>query len=115
MCARRAWEKEFQCKYANRPRHSALKNWYTGTYNDIAKSKRDDMGVSGFRELLEEFPESLNGVKPLCVKLRSILFPMAENGVLETGTPAGPADVLYTRVIDAFHDAISNMADQGRP
>ena len=54
ICARRAWEREFGCKLVDRPIESMLRNWYTGSYKEIARSKQYDMGVDGFEELLTD-------------------------------------------------------------
>ncbi|MCJ1387127.1 hypothetical protein MMC17_010256 [Xylographa soralifera] len=104
ICARRAWEREFQCKWADRPKESMLRKWYTGSYKEIAQSKEYAMGVNGFEELLEEFPLILECIMPLCREIRGILFPY-QNGMF-TGTPLDPKE-LYDPIIKAFDDAIA--------
>ena len=68
------------------------------------------MGVTGFKALLGEFPEVFDCVKPLCKKIRAILFPLLEDGALHTGTLSGPPEKLYDPIIEAFDIAIANMA-----
>ena len=109
ICARRAWETEFGCNAADRPIKNVLKRWYTGTYDDIARNKRGDMHIDGFEDILDGFPQAFDCVKPLCRKIRGILFPY-ENGLL-VGTPPGAPDKLYDSIIQAFDDTISELAD----
>ena len=104
ICARRAWEREFQCKWADRPKESMLRKWYTGSYKEIAQSKEYAMGVNGFEELLEEFPLILECIMPLCREIRGILFPYQNR--MFTGTPLDPKE-LYDPIIKAFNDAIA--------
>jgi serine/threonine protein kinase len=109
MCARRAWEREFRCKLRNQPKESMLSNWYTGSYKRIAQSKEHAMSINGFDELLEEFPQAFDCVKPLCRKLRGILFPLLENGALSTAAPQDP-EQLYGPIVKAFDEGISEIA-----
>ena len=108
MCARRVWEREFKCNAADRPARNVLRRWYTGTYDDIARNKRGDMHVDGFEDILDEFPQVFDCVKPLCRKIRGVLFPY-ENGLL-VGTPPGAPEKLYNPIIETFDDAIANVA-----
>lgn len=82
ICARRAWEMEFQCSYHDRLKGSVLTNWYSGSFKDIARSKLGDMHVDRFEDVLDEFPPSFDCVKPLCRKIRGMLFPLLEDGAL---------------------------------
>ncbi|EEH33163.1 hypothetical protein PAAG_04216 [Paracoccidioides lutzii Pb01] len=68
--------------------------------------KRGHMHVDGFEDILEEFPQSFECVKPLCKELRGILFP-CRNGLF-TGTPKDP-EVLYGPIIQAFDKAINDI------
>ena len=115
ICARRAWEKEFQCSYHDRPRESVLRKWYSGSFKDIARSKLGDMHVDGFEDILDEFPPFFDCVKPLCRKTRSILFPLLEDGALFTGTTSGPPEQLYDPIIEAFDDAIADIVPRQEP
>jgi hypothetical protein len=65
------------------------------------------MGVDGFENVLKEFPQVFDSVKPLCRKIRDILFPY-RNGLF-TGTPPDPEE-LYGPVLEAFCKAIAEIA-----
>jgi len=108
ICARRAWEREFHCRLADRQTNNVLKRWYTGTYDDIARNKRGDMHIDGFEDILDEFPQAFNCVKPLCRNIRGILFPYSEG--LLVGTPPGPPEKLYDAIIGAFDNAVADIA-----
>ncbi|KAL2037271.1 hypothetical protein N7G274_009960 [Stereocaulon virgatum] len=105
MCARRTWEKEFKCKPEDRPKRNILTKWYTGSFDDIADAKRGYMHVDGFEDILNEFPTSFDSVKPLCRKIRGILFKKDE--ALFTGTSPDPPEKLYDSIIEAFDTAIT--------
>ncbi|KAL2047792.1 hypothetical protein ABVK25_011342 [Lepraria finkii] len=109
MCARRAWEREFQCKWAHRPKRDILRKWYTGDFDDIADAKKSYMHVDEFDKILDEFPLAFNPVKPLCENIRGILFPTVEGGALFTGTTSNPPEMLYDPIIQAFDNAIADM------
>ncbi|OJD26365.1 hypothetical protein ACJ73_02250 [Blastomyces percursus] len=74
QCACNGWERFNRSK--EKPARSCLKEWYTGSYDQIANAKRGRMGASGFEEVLLEFPPEFEDFKPLCRKLRRILFPI---------------------------------------
>ncbi|KAL8698069.1 MAG: hypothetical protein Q9201_006780 [Fulgogasparrea decipioides] len=101
--ARRAWEREFFCSTVDRPKRNILKKWYTGY-----------MHVDDFEKILMEFPQAFNPVKPLCRKIRGILFPLLEDGALFTGTRPDPPEKLYDPIIEVFEDAIEPIADLRR-
>lgn len=67
------------------------------------------MHVDGFEDILNEFPSFFDGVKPLCRKIRGILFPPLKDGALFTGTPANPEE-LYEPIIEAFDNAIADIS-----
>ena len=111
ICARRAWEREFQCDSADRPTRNILKTWYTGDYDDIAHAKQGFMYADGLGKILDGFPRALDCVKPLCLKIRAILFPYDnDSNRLLVGTPPGPPEKLYEPIIEAFDEAISSIA-----
>ena len=110
ICARRAWEREFKCKLLDRPKESMLTDWYTGSYKQIAQRKRDAMGVTGFEELLDEFPWVFDCLKPLCREIRGTLFPYRDG--LFIGTPPDPEE-LYGPINRAFDEAIIKIASAG--
>ena len=68
------------------------------------------MGINGFEELLNELPAAFDDVKPLCKKIRGILFPLLKEGALFTGTPSDPHEELYHPIIEAFDNAIPDIA-----
>ena len=107
LCARRGWG--FCGNPRGRPKESVLMKWYTGSFKDIARSKLGDMHVDGFDDILEEFPPSFDCVKPLCRKIRGILFPLLGGGALFKGTRPGPPEKLYDAVIEAFDSAIAGI------
>ena len=90
--------------------NSKLCAWYTGNYEDIATSKLGLISKAedkGFGFILREFPREFDSVKPLCRKLRRILFPIHE-GEIFTGTPKDP-EILYGPIIKAFDKAIDDV------
>lgn len=108
ICARRAWDRGFGCRVIDRPKESMLSKWYTGSYKEIARIKEHAMGVNGFKELLEEFPPVFDGVRPLCSKIRGLLFPLLTDGALFIGTESDPPEKLYDPIIEAFDNAIAD-------
>ncbi|KAL8647621.1 MAG: hypothetical protein Q9210_005451 [Variospora velana] len=108
ICARRAYEKEFQCKLRDRPTESILTWWYSGSFKAIAERKEHAMSINGFKVLLGEFPQAFDHVKPLCEKIRGVLFPLLKDGALFTGTPSEPPEELYHPIIEAFEGAIKD-------
>ena len=107
ICARRSWEVEFHCSSTDRPKDSRLRKWYTGTFEEIAEAKQGYMHADGLKNILKEFPEAFDCVKPLCRKLRAILFPLRQ-GELDTGTPSSAAE-LYSKVIEAYDESLVTL------
>jgi hypothetical protein len=66
--------------------------------------------VNGLKRIMGEFPQALDVVKPLCVRLRKILFPLDHDESMMIGTPAGDTDQLYIPIIAAFDEAISKLS-----
>ena len=106
MCTRRAWDKKSLCDPLYQPRESRLKKWYIGSHDDIAESKEHHMSVNGFKGLLSEFPQAFDCVKPLCTKIRGILFPILKDGSMDIRTPSAPPEKLYDAIIGAYDKAI---------
>jgi len=75
ICARRAWERKFHCNLKRRPKRNIMRKWYETNYEDTADAKRGSMYGDGFEDILEEFPQPFDGIKPLCREVPSILFP----------------------------------------
>ena len=112
VCACRAWEKEFRCRRADRPKESRLKRWYIGSFEDIADAKMGHMYMGGLEFILCEFPQSFDCVKPLCRRIRSLLF--LDSGVLDIGTPSDPPEKLYDAIIEEYNEAIDIAKAEGR-
>ncbi len=109
ICGRRVWDRGFRCRSNDRPTESILTMWYSGSFKEIARIKQGDMHIDGFEDILEEFPPVFDSVKPLCRKIRGILFPLLKNGGLYTGTPPN-SETLYDPIIKVFDDAIAGIA-----
>lgn len=67
------------------------------------------MTVNGLEEVMDEFPDIFDVVKPLCLKIRSIMF--GETARLNVGTPAGSPDQLYNDTIVAYDEAIDELLE----
>ena len=61
-----------------------------------------------FEIVLEEFPEKLKVLEQLCWKIRDILFPYHEKGII-IGTPEGDPEQLYRPIIAAYEEAITDL------
>lgn len=107
ICARHVRERGFQCRASNNHEFSVLNDWYTGSFDQIARCKRGLMDANGIEDVLDEFPLAFDCVKPLCRKMRELLFPY--NNGLFVGTPPGPPEKLYEAIIDAFDEAIASF------
>ncbi|KAL2889205.1 serine/threonine-protein kinase Sgk2 [Ceratocystis lukuohia] len=108
MCARQAWSNGFAGKEIPRKK-SRLRKWEIGRFEYIADTKRDHMAVNGLARIMEEFPEALDVVKPVCLKIRKILFPLDKDEHMSVGTPIGDPDQLYNPIIAALDEAISKL------
>ncbi|KAL2886283.1 Protein kinase domain protein [Ceratocystis lukuohia] len=103
MCARQAWCNGFAGKQKP-PKYSILRKWRFGSSKDIANAKLNDMTVDGLGDIMEEFPETLDVVKPLCLEIRNILFPFDKDRRMSLGTPIGDPGQLYNPIIAAFNE-----------
>lgn len=108
MCARRAWERGFQCSTRDQPWRNILGKWYGSNAADVADAKRGNMHTDGFKDILNEFVPAFDYIKPLCRKLQSILFPLTKDGELNLGTSVDP-NTLYEPIIEAFESAIAGL------
>ncbi|OAA35271.1 serine/threonine-protein kinase Sgk2 [Metarhizium rileyi] len=108
MCARCAWHrvKRFRREGEIAPEESLLRKWEIGRFKDIADAKEGHMTVNSLERIMNEFPESFHIVKPLCLRIRSILF--GDTATLMMGTPAGDPGRLYDRIVAAFGEAINH-------
>ncbi|KAG6125150.1 hypothetical protein E4U12_007534, partial [Claviceps purpurea] len=80
-----------------------------GSFKDIADAKEGHMTVNSLERIMGEFPKAMDVVKPLCLKIRKILFPLDKDERMIFGTPAGDPDQLYTPIIAAYDEAISKL------
>ncbi|KAK8147543.1 hypothetical protein G3M48_001442 [Beauveria asiatica] len=108
MCARCAWDevKRLRKKGETAPEESILRKWEIGSFKDIADAKEGHMTVNSLERIMNEFPESFEMVKPLCLRIRKLLFPLDKEERMMIGTPAGGPERLYDGIIAAFGEAI---------
>ena len=104
MCARQSWHNAFSGHDEQAPKESLLREWEIGSFAKIARSKEGDMTVNGLERIMGEFPQSLDIVKPLCLKMRASLF--GDSARLILGTPAGDPEQLYAPIIAAYDETI---------
>ncbi|KAL7963382.1 serine/threonine-protein kinase Sgk2 [Trichoderma compactum] len=105
MCGRESWTRPFTLR-EQPPNSSRLRLWEIGSFSAIADHKAYHMTRDGIDLIMREFPAALNIVKPLCLKIRKILFPSDAEGRLNQGTPVGDPDQLYRPIIDAYDATI---------
>lgn len=76
MCARCAWsyDKGLRGYDEAAPRESTLHDWEIGSFKKIARAKRGDMTINGVKDIMAEFPEPLDVVKPVCLKTQIRTF-----------------------------------------
>lgn len=106
MSARYSWRNGLGGK-EEPPRESVLRKWEMGSFKDIARTKAYHMSVDGLEEVMDEFPPAFDVVKPLCLKIRSILF--GEAARLGIGTPQGDPDHLYNAIEIAYKEVIDKL------
>lgn len=109
MCARQSWTKKHLCQDELPPNQTRLRKWEIGSFDDIADSKEGHMTVNSLERIIHEFPASFEPVKPLCLRIRSILF--GDTARLVLGTPLGDEDQLYGPIIEVYDEVISDVAD----
>ncbi|PNY22172.1 Serine/threonine-protein kinase Sgk2 [Tolypocladium capitatum] len=108
MCARCSWTNGFSGKEES-PRMSRLRKWEIGSFSDIADAKEGHMTVNGVKRIMTEFPEIFEVVKPLCLRIRKLLFPLDKDESMIIRTPAGDPDRLYNAIISAYDEAIDEL------
>ncbi|KAI0448354.1 serine/threonine-protein kinase Sgk2 [Xylaria acuta] len=106
MCARQSWSNGFAGE-ERPPKESLLRRWEIGSFKYIAAAKEGDMTVNRLEGIMGEFPEAFDVVKPLCLRIRSIMF--GDTARLSFGTPTGDPDQLYRPMIAAYDEAISKL------
>jgi hypothetical protein len=108
MCARSAWGKNRFCgENETQPAVSILRKWEIGNFVDIADAKEGHMTVNSLERIMGEFPEKLDVVKPLCLRIRSLLF--GDTARMMVGTPAGDPGRLYNVIVAAYDEAIDQL------
>ncbi len=93
-----------------RPKTNILRDWYTGTYTEIANTKQGHVGKNRFGTVIAEFSPKFETVKPLARELRSALFPIRDGDIF-TGTFLDH-DVMYDGMIKAFNGAIDLLGEE---
>ncbi|KFY02428.1 hypothetical protein V490_00513 [Pseudogymnoascus sp. VKM F-3557] len=105
---------EGQARKESRPlATSALRDWYTGNYRQIANTKLGHMDKSQFEGIIAEFAPRFECLKQLARELRNVLFPIRD-GEIFRGT-FRDNDIMYDGMIEAFSKAIASLGkeDQG--
>ena len=69
ICARRTWERQFECKL------DLLTKWYTGSFDDTTQMKKNYMYADDFDKIFRQSPRSFDVVKSLYRETRAILGP----------------------------------------
>ncbi|KJZ68955.1 hypothetical protein HIM_11652 [Hirsutella minnesotensis 3608] len=108
MCARESWTKRTISRSERPPRESLLRRWEIGSFKYIAAAKEGDMTVNRLEEIMGEFPQELDVVKPLCLRIRKILFPLDKEERMNFGTPAGDPNQLYRPILAAYDEIIGD-------
>ncbi|KAI0437719.1 serine/threonine-protein kinase Sgk2 [Xylaria telfairii] len=106
LCARQSWSNGFNFT-EKPPRKSCLRKWEMGSFEDIAHAKQGKMTINGLEDIMGEFPVAFDVVKPLCLRIRSILF--GDTARLNFGTPGGDPSQLYSLIIAVFDEALVDM------
>ncbi|KAI0855673.1 serine/threonine-protein kinase Sgk2 [Xylaria cubensis] len=114
MCAGTSWRKpQLRGKYEEPTSESQLRRWSEGDLRNVANSKVHSMIPDGFYQIMEEFPKSLEVVKPLCIRIRRLLFPAVKDDQDARFdfhfTPEDP-NKLYDPIIAAYDKAIHEIA-----
>lgn len=86
-----------------------LKNWYNDTIEEIAKSKRNDINVNEFEEILKKISLSLYCFISLCQQIRKILFSFRSNEKLNIEISLDSLEKLYDTIINAYDKTIINI------
>ncbi|KAI0190238.1 serine/threonine-protein kinase Sgk2 [Xylaria flabelliformis] len=108
MCARTSWGLPLVKDNTQQPFVSNLNKWSIGSFEDIADAKMFHMSGDGLECIFKEFPEEFEVVKPLCQRIRAMLFPRKPTDELDLSTPKDPMD-LYRPIMAAYDEAISGL------
>ncbi|OAA42147.1 serine/threonine-protein kinase Sgk2 [Metarhizium rileyi] len=109
MCARESWGKAKLYVGETPPKTSRLRKWEIGSFEEIADAKRGHMTVDGLEDIMDEFPSGFEMVKPLCLKIRKLLFPLDSDERMMIGTPSGDPAKLYGGILTAYDEAIDQL------
>lgn len=115
QCGYHGWDFS-QSQSKSRQKDNQLHNWYKGSYNEIAVTKTGMADPNTLDKLLREvFPPEFRLIKPLCKRLRDILFPIdtSTHGFF-TGT-FKDENKMYNEILAAFDDAIQSIRSNGDP
>ncbi|KAI1124970.1 serine/threonine-protein kinase Sgk2 [Nemania abortiva] len=108
LCACQSWDNKV-CGDEEPREESVIRKWNIGTSKEIAATKIGNMSVNGLELIMDEFPKSLEAVKPLCLKIRKILFPLDKDERMCFGTPPGDPNQLYEPILAAYNAAIEEL------
>jgi hypothetical protein len=89
---------------------SCLRDWYTGTYAQIARNKVGDMDKKRFENVIAQFAAVFEELKPLARDLRNVLFPIMD-GAIFTGTYCN-SSIMYDGMLNAFSRMISRLGTE---
>ena len=109
MCARQSWSNGLAGGDEQAPNKNLLDRWEKGNdFSEIARNKKGDILLRVmFEDILSQFPESFKVLKPLCHRIRKILFGL--EGGMFLGTPEGDLDQFYRPIIEAYNEAIDKL------
>jgi hypothetical protein len=109
MCARCAWDKMKGLREDGEtaPEESILRKWEVGSFKDIASAKMGHMTVNSLEDIVGEFPKAFDVVKPLCFRIRSILF--GDTARMIIGTPTGDPERLYDDIVSAYNETLDEL------
>ncbi|KAG9237290.1 hypothetical protein BJ875DRAFT_533004 [Amylocarpus encephaloides] len=105
MCIRNGHEVAGDRRRVRPAKTSILRGWYTGTYTEIANTKRGHM--VGFEDITAEFSPEFCGLKDLAEELRNTLLRGRDLAPF-TGTYKDRS-IMYDGTINAFNKAISHL------
>jgi hypothetical protein len=60
-------------------------------------------------DIMTKFPDVLNNIKSLCLRIRKILFPLDKDERINFSTLKGDPDQLYNPIIAVYNNAINRL------
>ncbi|KAI1477045.1 hypothetical protein F4774DRAFT_215568 [Daldinia eschscholtzii] len=108
MCGYQSWWNGFS-SVKQPPKKSLFRKWGIGSFENIADIKLAHMTGNGLEDIMGEFPKAFDIVKPLCLKIRNILFSFDKDGKMSLGTPVGDPNQLYKAIIAVYDETISEL------